>query len=52
MCTESGFVFVDGVDRKIRVHAYVNESSTGTGFVPVHVDRGDQPKAHHAALTM
>jgi hypothetical protein len=43
MCTGSGFVFVDRVDRKIRVHPHVNESSTGTGFVQVHVDRGDQP---------
>jgi hypothetical protein len=44
MFTGSGSVFVDRVDRKIRVHAHVNESSTGTGFVHVHVDRGDQPK--------
>jgi hypothetical protein len=31
------------VVRKIRVPAHVNESSTGTGFVHVHGDRGDQP---------
>jgi hypothetical protein len=44
MCTGSGFIFIDGVDRKIRVHVRVNELSTGTRFVQVLVDRGEQPK--------
>jgi hypothetical protein len=45
MCTRSGFVFVDRVDRKIMLHEHINELSAATGFIHVHVDRGDQPAA-------
>jgi hypothetical protein len=45
MCTGLGFVFIDRawIEKLKSVHAHVNESSTGTRFVHVHLDRGDQP---------
>jgi hypothetical protein len=47
MCTGTGlgFVFIDRawIEKLKSVHAHVNESSTGTRFIHVHLDRGDQP---------